>query len=122
MLVHVFIRAHQDLLILRRPRPILVLGAIDTGPVALVFLRRRLAGRRLAIHDRLPVSARRGIPRAICSIGGACPWGNRVGWLERGAHDAKNVTGRGGDYGEGKVGGVIMDCAGSADDIKPRRS
>jgi hypothetical protein len=82
--MHIFIWAHQDLLILRRPRPVLVLCPIDTGLVAAVLgFRRQLGGRRwLAVRDGflVPVGARtRG---AICSTGGAGPWWDRAWWLE----------------------------------------
>ena len=87
MLVHIFIGTHEDLLVLRRPRPILVLGPIDTGLVAAVLGFRRQFGRgRLTIYERFPVPVEGVARSSICSISGAGSRWNRTWWLKCRVH------------------------------------
>lgn len=84
--MHIVVGTHEDLLVLGRPRSILVLGSVHAGLVAPVLVFYPAGRRRIPIDGRPPVSMGRGTPWAICSTSRAGPRGNRTGRLEIGIH------------------------------------
>jgi hypothetical protein len=108
MLVHVVVGAHEDFLILRGPGAIFVFGAVDTGPVALMFLPCGEAVGEI-IGDRFSMAMGWRARGGICSTGGAGPRWDRAGWLKGGVHALwwwwwRSGGGVGG-VDEGKIGG-----------------